>query len=81
MQERIQKVLARAGLGSRRAIEGWISAGRVQVNGQTATLGDRVGPDDRLLLDGKPVKLDWRSAPAFKLLAGFCARDLSPGPE
>lgn len=71
MSERIQKVLARAGLGSRRAIEGWISAGRVEVNGQTATLGDRVGPDDRLLLDGKPVKIDWRSEPAFKLLAYY----------
>ena len=71
MSERIQKVLARAGIGSRRTIESWISAGRVEVNGQTATLGDRVGPDDRLLLDGKPVKHDWRSAPAFKLLAYY----------
>lgn len=71
MQERIQKVLARAGLGSRRTIEGWISAGRVQVNGQTATLGDRIGPDDRLLLDGKPLRVDWRHAPKFKLLAYY----------
>lgn len=71
MSERIQKVLARAGLGSRRTIETWISAGRVQVNGQPATLGDRVGPDDRLLVDGKPVRVDWRSAPSFRLLAYY----------
>ena len=71
MSERIQKVLARAGLGSRRTIEGWISSGRVQLNGKTAQLGDKAGPDDRLLLDGKPVQVDWRSAPTFKLLAYY----------
>lgn len=71
MQERIQKVLARAGLGSRRAIEDWIRAGRVTVNAAPAQLGDRVGPDDALLIDGKPVKLDWRHAPGFRLLAYY----------
>ena len=54
--ERLQKVLAAAGLGSRREIEGWISAGRVSVNGKPAKLGDRVGPEDRVNVDGKPVK-------------------------
>ncbi len=54
--ERIQKVLAAAGLGSRREIEGWISAGRVAINGKPAKLGDRIGQDDRVSLDGKPVK-------------------------
>lgn len=54
--ERIQKVLAAAGLGSRREIESWISAGRVKVDGVTAKLGDRVSPGQRLSVDGKPVK-------------------------
>ncbi len=71
MPERIQKVLARAGVGSRRAVEGWISAGRIQVNGQVAQLGDRIGADDRVLLDGKPVQMDWRAEPRFKLLAYY----------
>lgn len=71
MAERIQKVLARAGLGSRRMLESWISAGRVQVNGRPAKLGDRIGPADRVLVDGKPVSLDWRSRPAFKVLAYY----------
>ncbi|MEL5848842.1 MAG: S4 domain-containing protein, partial [Candidatus Igneacidithiobacillus chanchocoensis] len=42
MDEKLQKVLARYGLGSRRALETWISDGRVQVDGQIAKLGDRV---------------------------------------
>jgi 23S rRNA pseudouridine2605 synthase len=53
--ERLQKVLANAGLGSRREIEGWISGGRVLVNGQVARLGQRVLPDDRIKVDGRPV--------------------------
>jgi 23S rRNA pseudouridine2605 synthase len=48
--------LAAAGLGSRREIEGWIAAGRVSVNGQIAKLGDRAGPSDAVLIDGKPVR-------------------------
>lgn len=53
--ERIQKVLARAGYGSRREIERWIEAGRVQLNGKTAKLGDTVTPSDRLKVNGKLV--------------------------
>jgi 23S rRNA pseudouridine2605 synthase len=55
MDEKIQKVLARAGYGSRREIEAWIEAGRIKVNQQLAKLGDRIGPDDRVSLDGKPL--------------------------
>ena len=55
MDEKIQKVLARAGYGSRREIEGWIEAGRIKVNRQLAKLGDRISPDDRVFLDGKPL--------------------------
>jgi 23S rRNA pseudouridine2605 synthase len=53
--ERLQKVLANAGLGSRREIEGWIAAGRVKVNGQLAKLGDRVGPDAQITIDDRPI--------------------------
>jgi len=53
--EKLQKVLARAGMGSRRELEEWISAGRVKVNGQIATLGDRVTASDRVTVDGKKL--------------------------
>lgn len=53
---RLQKVLAAAGFGSRRACEQLIAAGRVQVNGRTASLGVRVDPrHDLIALDGAPV--------------------------
>jgi 23S rRNA pseudouridine2605 synthase len=55
MSEKLQKVLAHAGRGSRRQIEQWITEGRIQVNGRTAKLGDRVDPTDRILLDGQAV--------------------------
>lgn len=55
--ERLQKVLANAGLGSRREIEGWIAEGRVRVNGKPAGLGDRLTPGDKVSLDGRPVRL------------------------
>ncbi|MDX1804854.1 MAG: pseudouridine synthase [Alcanivorax sp.] len=57
MTEKLQKVLARAGLGSRRELETWISDGRVSVNGNIATLGDRVSPEDTLRVDGRIVKV------------------------
>ncbi len=53
--ERLQKVLARAGLGSRRTIESWIQAGRVSINGRVAKLGDCVGRGDRIRVDGRWV--------------------------
>lgn len=55
MSEKLQKVLARAGFGSRREIETWISDGRIKVNGKLATLGDRVSESDRILVDGKKM--------------------------
>ncbi|MGK0291939.1 MAG: 23S rRNA pseudouridine2605 synthase, partial [Porticoccaceae bacterium] len=57
MSEKLQKLLATAGLGSRRELEKWISAGRVSVNGSTSKLGDRAIPEDRILVDGRPVKV------------------------
>lgn len=53
--EKVQKVLARAGYGSRREIEEWISAGRIKINNKIAQLGDRVSDSDRVQVDGKPV--------------------------
>lgn len=55
MSEKLQKVLARAGYGSRRQIEQWIAAGRVTLNGVPARLGDRATADDRIEVDGKPL--------------------------
>lgn len=67
--EKLQKVLARAGYGSRREMEGWIEAGRVQVNGKPATLGDRVSPSDKIVVDGKKLAAaDPRSVPQTVLL-------------
>ncbi|MHB0875289.1 MAG: pseudouridine synthase [Anaerolineae bacterium] len=54
---RLQKVLAQAGICSRRACEALIAAGRVAVNGRQATLGQRVVAGDSVTLDGKPVPL------------------------
>jgi 23S rRNA pseudouridine2605 synthase len=54
--ERLQKVLAQAGLGSRRACEELIAAGRVRVNGEVATLGTRVDPEvDAIEVDGARI--------------------------
>jgi len=67
--EKLQKILARAGLGSRREIEKWISEGRVKVNGKVAQLGDRASLSDRLQLDGKPLRLgDMEQAPVRILI-------------
>lgn len=57
MDEKLQKVLARAGQGSRREMETRIREGRVMVNGEMASLGDRVKLTDEILLDNYPVKL------------------------
>lgn len=57
MAERIQKLLATAGIGSRRGIEEWLRAGRLTVNGKVAGLGDRAEATDRFALDGKPLAL------------------------
>jgi 23S rRNA pseudouridine2605 synthase len=54
--ERLQKILARAGYGSRRACEDFITAGRVRVNGKLAELGQKADPAvDRITVDGKAI--------------------------
>ncbi len=54
--EKLQKVMARMGLASRREIEAWISAGRVKVNGAVASLGMRVDLHDAIAVDGKVIR-------------------------
>jgi 23S rRNA pseudouridine2605 synthase len=57
--ERLQKLLAAAGYGSRRACEDYVSAGRVRVNGKTAQLGDKADPQsDRITVDGEPLVIE-----------------------
>ena len=55
-RERLQKMLSRFGIASRREAEGWIRAGRLTINGLPATLGARVGVSDKVQLDGRPVR-------------------------
>lgn len=55
--ERIQKLLARAGVGSRREVESWIEAGRLQINGKPVMPGQRASVRDRIELDGKRLDI------------------------
>lgn len=66
--ERIQKLFARAGLGSRREVERWIRDGEVRVNGKIASLGDRITMQDRVSLRGRPVKLAGKLDQACRVL-------------
>ncbi|MES9831539.1 MAG: 23S rRNA pseudouridine(2605) synthase RluB [Candidatus Thiodiazotropha sp. LLP2] len=65
---RLQKVLANAGMGSRRQIEGWIVEGRVEVNGEVAKLGMRVLSEDSIRVDGKMVAKRKLEAPQREVL-------------
>ncbi len=55
MSEKLQKVLAYAGIGSRRQVERWIEQGRVSVDGARAKIGDRVEPHQIVRVDGRVV--------------------------
>jgi 23S rRNA pseudouridine2605 synthase len=55
--DRLQKVLAAAGIGSRREVERWIREGRLQVNGEVPALGAKWQSRDRLTLDGRPMRV------------------------
>lgn len=67
-------MLARQGLGSRRQIESWIAAGRLEINGEPAALGSRITLDDQVRLDGRPLRLRENHEPVSLFL---CHR--SPG--
>lgn len=57
MAERVQKVLAAAGHGSRREIEGWIKEGRLTIDGRVAELGDTVSGQEKFTLDSRPLRV------------------------
>lgn len=57
MQEKIQKILANAGIASRREIENWIREGRIFVNGKMAKIGDRISVDDKVRVDKQDINL------------------------
>lgn len=56
-EPKLHKALADAGLGSRRELEDWIVAGRVSVNGMPAHVGQRIGPEDKIRVNGKLIQL------------------------
>ena len=58
--EKLQKVLANKGVGSRREVESWITLKRVRVNGKIAKIGDRVLPSDKIKIDGRSQNQKYR---------------------
>ncbi len=68
MSEKLHKLLAMAGLGSRRDMEEWIRAGRVSVGGQIAAIGGRVEPDDVIRVDGRIIRFNLQSSKIRVLL-------------
>ncbi|MFC3120198.1 23S rRNA pseudouridine(2605) synthase RluB [Agaribacter flavus] len=66
--EKLQKVLANNGVGSRREMEKWIEQGRVSVNGKIATLGDRVEINDQIRVDGHQISRQKERSPCRVLM-------------
>ena len=78
MSQKLQKILANQGLGSRRTMERWISDGRIRVNGEVAALGDRVEEDDTIQVDGRTLsqkKTRHRHLLYNKPSGEICSRD------
>lgn len=74
MQQRIQKILAQAGIASRRKAEELISKGRVLVNGIVAKLGQKADPDkDKIVVNGRPVVLEKKVYIMLNKPKGFVA--------
>jgi 23S rRNA pseudouridine2605 synthase len=69
MSEKLQKVLARSGVGSRREMEEYISAGRVTVDGKVASLGDRINANQQVRVDGHPVKVAAEAEQVCRVIA------------
>lgn len=68
MSEKLQKVLARAGVGSRREMEKYIDSNRVSVNGKVARLGDRVEENAVIRVDGHVVKIEQQEERVCRVL-------------
>ena len=68
MDERLHKLLAQHGIGSRRQVEEWIRAGRVLVNGRPAEVGQRVRISDRITVDGRDVSKRLAAAPSLRVI-------------
>ena len=68
MDERLHKLLAQHGIGSRRQVESWILEGRVLVNGKPAVVGQHVGPSDRVVVDGRDVTKRIASTPSMRVI-------------
>jgi len=80
MNEKLQKVLARVGMGSRREMERWIEQGRVKVNDQVATIGDRISEKDNIKVDNKFItqrrtQVEQRVIAYHKPVGEVCTRD------
>lgn len=71
MSERLHKLLASAGFGSRREIERWIEEGRVTVNGVIAKLGDSASAEDDISIDGRRLPTRQITAPPRRVIAYY----------
>lgn len=88
MSERIQKVLANAGHGSRRQIESWIKEGKITVNGKPAVLGQSIDQSDRISIDSRPIRLHFSRGETkpkviayYKPVGEICTRKDEKGRE
>lgn len=85
--EKLQKILARAGFGSRRSVEPMIAEGQVKVNGRVASLGDRATPDDRIMVKDRLIKESRLEKQATKVIlynkpeGRICTRNDEKGRE
>lgn len=77
MADRIQKILAAAGHGSRRKVETWIREERLTIDGRVAELGDQVEGSETILLDGRPLSVSGTSRPHRHILYNKPADELT----
>jgi 23S rRNA pseudouridine2605 synthase len=68
VDERLHKLLAQHGIGSRRQVESWIREGRVLVNGAPAEVGQHVRPGDRVVVDGRDVSKRIAARPSLRVI-------------